>query len=98
MTVETRTMPVISSAHLSPTTLDYMGSRHHSKWPMGGGVFDYGFLLYAHEEAPENTPADLLPIYEWAVSHGWTYILIDRDADTVADLPQYNHDQTGMGN
>ena len=59
---------------------------------MGGGVFDYGFLLYAHEDAPEGTPADLLPIYDWAVKHGWSYIMLDCDADTVADLPVFDHE------
>ena len=89
---ETRTMPVISTVHLSPETLAYMGARHHSKWPMGGGVFDYGFLLYAHEEAPEGTPADLIPIYDWAVKSGWSYVLLDCDADTVAELPAFDHE------
>lgn len=91
MAVETRTIPVISTAHIKLETLNWMDATPHKDWPMGGGVWDYGYLLYAHDEPPEGTPAELAAIYDWAIAGGWNYILLDCDADTVEGLATYPH-------
>lgn len=95
--LEIAPMLVLSTAHLTRETSDWLESIDWVKeGPAGGPYLDYGFFSYVHDDnacfpsaphAPEGEfPADLWAIYEFACARGCSYVLIDRDADTIDGL------------
>lgn len=53
--------------------------------------FGYGWFLTANpsESALERMPEDVKAIVEYARSQRCDYVVLDRDADAVDDLPTY---------
>ena len=94
MAVETRKVCVISTAHLSLTTIAaLLGDR--SGWPIYGGAYGPanpdGFFIHVAEPGDDELPEDLTACCAWARSLGFDYIMADADADEVPDLPVYDH-------
>jgi hypothetical protein len=86
----------LSTAHLTPATMDwldsFLGKDNFTHWV---AVTPYGWFLYADEEGDrEYFPADLIACFAYARKHGAEYILFDRDADAVDDLPQYDDEES----
>lgn len=53
--------------------------------------FGYGWFLTANptEGAAEQMPADIQKILEYARTQNCDYVVLDRDGDTVDDLPSF---------
>lgn len=86
--METETMPVISTGHVSKKT-DYLLSTGEIRTYMRG---PYGWILYVHPDQdlePGYWPEELAAVADWARKQGFEYVLFDRDADTVEGLPIY---------
>lgn len=76
----------ISTGHLSPETVTIL-DKHASKWPVAGWSGVHGWIIYAHDERPDDCPDDLWRCIEYARAHGAGYVRFDSDADRVDDLP-----------
>ncbi len=88
-------MLVLSTAHITKATdhafrlsskdlpqfFPKMGSRHDS-----GDILGWIVPIVGDEPFPETCPEDLLTIRRLADSVGATWIMLDRDADTVDGL------------
>jgi hypothetical protein len=54
---------------------------------------EYGWLIclaQIQEQADEGTPVDLCRVIDYAVAQGCDWLLIDRDADLIDDLPHFD--------
>lgn len=80
----------LSTAHLPQELAEdlsgYAGVTAHE--------LPYGWLLYVPEQQAggdgAEPPAEVLAICRFARAHGCAYVLLDRDAETVADLPTWD--------
>lgn len=64
-------------------------------YPLTAGADSFGWLLPVpdHQQPTDpdrQLPAELVAIYRYARLIGCTYILLDRDANTIADLPLWD--------
>ena len=89
--LETRTVVLISKGHVSLGTRAMLDRTPCEDWPCVGGRYAcYGWLLYAAEEncgvGAQRIPQDLFAVMTWARRHGFTHVLLDRDAGKVDDL------------
>lgn len=92
---ETRRTVVLSTAHIPQATWDQLYALPFDKWPVAGGPTCYGAMIWAHEHSDREIDA-FEGLYEplaWARSHGFDYVLFDRDADAREDLPAYDLEQ-----
>lgn len=91
----------ISTAHVSLETRDWLNARgqetaqhslntteaHPTQWV---GFTPYGWFVFApDEDGSGEIPADLFAVMTYARSRGADYIMFDRDAPTVEDLPLF---------
>jgi len=61
------------------------------QWPFSANPIDYGFLLYAHDERPEDAPDDIWAICQAARRNGCDYVKLDSDAEPLEGLTLYDH-------
>lgn len=97
MTLETRSVVVLTTAHVSEATAQALSS---GTLPLLMRFcvlrnFEEGWLIdarrlaaFRHEKVPEFS--DLLEICAWAVKNGFDWIEFDRDAESVESLPVYD--------
>jgi len=78
----------ISTGHLSRPTVDIL-DKHASKWPVAGWSGIHGWIIYVHDERPDDCPDDLWACIEYARAHGAGYVRFDADADRVDELPYH---------
>ncbi len=81
----------LSTAHLSLSTREWLErcaiEDNYSHWVAST---PYGFFTYCDEEnAEDSIPADAFACMTYARQHGADYILFDRDADQLTDLPTF---------
>lgn len=81
----------LSTAHLSLATRGLMekvsGEFALNHWI---AATPYGWFTYCDEEnAEDSIPKDLFECMTYARKHGADYILFDRDADALTDLPTF---------
>ncbi|MCB1466174.1 MAG: hypothetical protein KDK08_03280 [Rhizobiaceae bacterium] len=93
--LEARSFVVISSGHISFETGILLDDTEPKQWPCVGGCYaDYGWFVYAHDEncgvGDQHIPDDLFAVMAWARTKGFHYILLDRDADEINDLPWFD--------
>ena len=89
--LDTRTLVVISTGHVSIETGTMLDDTACAEWPcIGGGYSTYGWFVYAHEEnlglGDDRIPDDLFAVMTWARRHGFAHVLFDCDADRVDEL------------
>lgn len=90
MTLEIRPFLTLTTGHVSAATASMLDSTPHKTWPCLGGPYgEYGWFFYVHDENDGTIPDDLWRIMCWAKARDIHYILFDRDADTVDELPTY---------
>jgi len=99
--IETRTVAVLSTAHLSYGTClwarqQIVSDLQDPEMPLSidlsetmHGWFMYCDDLFPQYECPDDVKAALLNIIEWAKRHDFQYIIFDLHADIVSDLPTY---------
>ncbi len=98
---EIRNMLVISTAHV-PDELRVLASEHEdtSEWNTVVHVLDVGFLLWvpndpkesSEEGQEDDTHPAILAIQLHARALNCDYVLIDRDAPIVAELPTFDEE------
>ena len=80
---------VLSTAHVSKETATWLdvaaATEMHSVTRRAGG---YGWFLSVH--ANRWHKLDLVAVRRLAVSHGCEWILFDRDAPAIVDLPTWS--------
>lgn len=82
----------LSTAHLSPSTREWLDRIAEDQNNLSHWVAPtpYGWFLYCDEEnADDSIPADLFACMTYARTNGADYILFDRDADQLTDLPTF---------
>lgn len=88
MTLETRSVVVLTTAHVSEATAQALSSG-----ALGETVLatPYGWIVKArHRGALHNDLRDLEAICEWAVKNGFDWIEFDRDAESIESLPVFD--------
>lgn len=89
MSIPTEAMLVLSNAHLSPQTCNTWLSDYATRasvWEKG----DYGWFIYIVDDLdPGSLPDDLAACWNLAVEHNLPWIMFDRDAPTIKELPTY---------
>lgn len=79
-------MLVLSTAHLTDATCNtYLATD---------GVFaclkqDYGWFVHVADDAPADLPTDLEACFHLARSQGCDWIMFDRDAPAIEQLPEF---------
>lgn len=93
---EERRLLVISTAHLQQSTAQLLDDTEPKDWPFAGGHYgDAGYFVYAldneaHIKDAWRAPKELYAVMMFARQNGFTNILFDRDADTIAELPTWD--------
>jgi hypothetical protein len=89
MDLETYTMVVVSTAHITASeadALDLGDADHLTVIPWS----EYGWLIWCAKDADlEGTSDALLRCLEWAQSKGFEYLRLDSDGPEIPDLPKY---------
>lgn len=90
--LETRKFLILSTAHITKQTNEYLTKTHVSRWPFPGGPYgqDGWFFYAAPDNENETIPADLFKVMEFARANGCFNVLLDCDGDTVEGLPTYD--------
>lgn len=92
MTDEIHNVLTLSTSHVTETTAKILNSIPCEQWSSvcGGPFGSYGWFMYAPEEDFEGTiPPELMRVFKYARSVGCKYVLFDRDANTVDQLPAF---------
>jgi hypothetical protein len=91
MALESRKTLCLSTAHVAETTANILNTTSYEKWPVCGGPWHFGWLVYAHDDdcGDPPMPRDLWACCCFAREHGFDYILFDQDAEPVDGLPKY---------
>lgn len=83
----------ISTAHLKESTAEWIRNDLASEdgYLSGTPWSTYGWILWTNTwgrgEFPNDIPADLANCLQFARVHGFLYLKLDCDAETVNDLP-----------
>ncbi|MGV2886016.1 DUF5983 family protein [Paenibacillus taichungensis] len=89
----------VSTVHLTAATLKWLGEHAESEEPNGFIVYaksKYGYFIPIIEDdddsLPEdnNIPEDLTKVIEFAQSQDCTWIMIERDAIAIDQLPVFD--------
>lgn len=85
----------LSTAHLSPATLERFNGLPPDRLPFAGGPTDYGWFAYAHDEncgeGDDAIPEEMFACMTFARAQGCDYILFDCDAEPIEGLPVFDH-------
>lgn len=101
--LEIRSFLVLSTAHLPEKTAQMLdevqwgspeSERDADRPPTCGGTYGgYGWFMYVQDEGHDETDAEfpgLGQVFAFANKLGFSYVLFDRDAETVDGLPTYD--------
>lgn len=81
MTHEIRSFLTLSTAHITRETSESLSERDYN-------FGEYGHFIWAG--GPQaNISGDLWDVINYTRDLGCAYVLLDRDADTVDNLPTY---------
>lgn len=81
MTLEIRSFLTLSTAHITQSTSALLSERNYN-------YGEYGHFIWAG--GPQaNVSGDLLDVINYARANGCAYVLLDRDGDTIDELPTY---------
>lgn len=83
---ETCTMPVISTQHVSLDDAERMTASES----LAVGDYGFGWMLYLDADTCLDDFPSLVPVRDWLVREGFSYVRLDRDADHVPTLPTYD--------
>lgn len=90
----TRAVVVLSTAHLSGSTINLLDVTPVDRWPVAGGPIPFGYYIWAPEDADEDReiPSDLAKVLQWARAQAFDYVQFDADEDIRDDLPAFDHE------
>ena len=81
MRLEIRSFLTLSTAHITRETSDLLTEKGYS-------YGEYGHFIWAG--GPQaNVSGDLLDVINYARANWCAYVLLDRDGDTIDELPTY---------
>lgn len=89
---ETDTMLTLSTAHVTPQTAEWLDNEESVA---EGGIHcypkdEYGWFLNINSAVYlRSLPEDLVNVINYAKSHGYSFVCLDRDADECSDLETY---------
>lgn len=81
-------VPVISTAHLPPETLEYLTTRT-SPYDMIRLLHPCGVILFVASVPPKSLPEDLRTCVEWAQDSRYEWLRFDNNGTTIDGLPIY---------
>jgi hypothetical protein len=94
MTLEIKPFLTLSTAHITQDSSEYLqastGDNSPNRDGPAVGDWPYGYFIYCDEEPLPDWPEDVRAVMAFARKHGCEYLLLDRDADTTEELPQYD--------
>lgn len=100
MSLETITLPVISTGHLSQQTYEDLERSlmdDDGAFSIYGAVYAGGMFVRLDSAAEEHALAglrgdypDLAALAVWAEHHGFAWVRLDPDADVASDLPIFD--------
>lgn len=80
---EIKRLLILSTAHIAPAQRENMTSIADD--------IEYGWLMWAYDERSSDDIGDeLWAACEYARANGCDYIMFDRDADAIDDLPKFD--------
>lgn len=86
--MEKHTLLVLGTGHITEATGKMLDTLPLAEWPVAGGAYgEVGWFFYAPNENYGSIPEDLWGICQFAQAQGCNYVLLDRDAEHVAELP-----------
>lgn len=92
----TITVPVISTCHISPETVDLLVEAHEAPGDVPGimicAEYEEGYFIRFDDGSHlDAMPDDLAAIFHWLAMCGFDsgWVRLDRDGDDVEDLPVY---------
>lgn len=85
----------LSTANISEKTAKWLENQCELHWEyrlvLIGPLGDVGWFIYADEQPDDEVlPADLIQVMKYARSQGCEYILFDRDAAAIVNLPTHD--------
>lgn len=83
--LETTKMLVLSTTHLKEKTCNGFLPTYVHAYEKA----DYGWFVYV-EPAPDGLPDSLTTCLQFAHEQGCEWIMFDRDADPISELPVYS--------
>ena len=100
MALEIAKMLVLSTWHLNHQTAALFDTAESSGVQVGDDhmtVYDkgqWGYIVpildeFSDDDFRDMMPSDLLPVIDFALAQGCTWLMFDRDADQVDGLPVY---------
>ena len=91
---DTRTVLVLSTSHIEQSTSEWLegeAAAEENATSIDVASSIYGFWMYVHDEwEVDQYPADLCRVFEFCKEHGFSYLCLDRDGDTVDGLPVFH--------
>ena len=92
--METRTIPFICTSHVSPNTRKWL--QEQGQIVAQGDEFGaihmasthYGWLVYCDQD--DDVPNDLRRVLNHMRRKGYDYVMFDRDAKPIKELPTYD--------
>lgn len=87
--VEVQKMLVLSTAHISRETALYLDNYQS----IGYSKDEYGWFIPITDvdtQYRNGWPDDLWAIRKFAIAHGCSWIMLDRDADTIDGLETWD--------
>lgn len=90
--METHNLLILSTSHVTAATAMRLTDGPVSDWPVSGAPYGpYGWFCYAHDEDVEgNIPVEMMNVFRFARVNGCGYVLFDRDADVIDELPTWD--------
>lgn len=90
----------LSTGHLDETTADRLDALFNlttgdpnpeewAYWVVGSALGDFGWFIWADSNFADDTPECLIACAKLADQLGCSYILFDRDAEPIEELPTY---------
>jgi hypothetical protein len=82
------TIPVLSTGHVSGATMESLGNAGVQCTTVAT-YMQGAFIMVPDAELCMGAPDDLLAVFDWARKHGYDWVRLDADGDTIEELPSY---------
>lgn len=81
---------ILSTAHVPKHVAERLDKMDENHMVSGGSYCDVGWFMFAHDEDPNGViDPELMVVLDFVRSKGCAYVLFDRDADVIPDLPTW---------
>lgn len=89
-----RNFLILSTSHIKQETAEELDCAEYysgnSSVLAGGPFSEYGWFMYAQDCNPDGkVPSELMDVFAYANAHDCDYVLFDRDAEVIEELPTW---------